>query len=251
MPGRRPVHPGPGRLTPSLRVHVKPLIFNLLLAFVFASLAAGQNTKYEFWPELDIYAHHGSRIRIVFVDSMNQDQSNRNGEGAFSYSFELAMQPVFRRELRQLDDIFRRRFLTFRAGYQYTTSFVSGDPSSEHRLIAETTARYPLPKKFVALDRNRGEFRFIKGQPYSMRYRNRLWLERDFKLAGLVFTPYIFDEIFYDTRYSAWTTNQATIGLQIPAGPHVVLEPYFCRQQDRRASQKYVNATGFTLNLYF
>jgi hypothetical protein len=84
-----------------------------------------------------------------------------------------------------------------------------------------------------------------------MRYRNRLWAERDLNLGRLVFTPYVYDEVFYDTRYSAWTTNRTAIGLQFPTGPHVVIEPYVLRQNDQRATPKHVNAFGFTLNLYF
>jgi len=44
----------------------------------------------------------------------------------------------------------------------------------ENRAIAETTARYPLPGKIVIADRNRGDFRFIKGQGFSDAVRNRL-----------------------------------------------------------------------------
>ena len=87
---------------------------------------------------------------------MNQDQSTRYREGGFTYFIDFAVRPVFRRELRQRDDVFRRKFLVFRAGYQYTTSFVSADSSSENRVIAEATTRVPLPGKVVMADRNRG-----------------------------------------------------------------------------------------------
>jgi hypothetical protein len=38
--------------------------------------------------------------------------------------------------------------------------------------MVETTTRWPLPWKLVIADRNRGDFRFIRGQPFSTRYRN-------------------------------------------------------------------------------
>jgi Protein of unknown function (DUF2490) len=225
-----------------------------ILAFLLTAAAsplAAQNVKDEFWPEFDIYVNQGSHLRIVFIDSLNQDQSSRDAQGSFSYFLDFALKPFFRRDLREREDVFRRRFLTFRAGYQYTTSFVNGDSSSENRIIADSTARYPLPAKIVVSDRNRGDFRFLKGQPFSMRYRNKLNVERDVRLGRFVFTPYAYDEIYFDTRYSAWNQNRYAFGLEIPAGPHVVLEPYYLRQTNTRTTPKLVNASGFTLNLYF
>ncbi len=186
---------------------------------------AGQNTKGEFWPEADIYVNCGSQVRLVFVDAFPQVQSADNRQGAFTYYFDIALKPAFRRELRRDEDVFRKRYLTFRAGYRYSTSLVNGDSSSENRIIAESTWRAPLPVpgKFVLVNRNRGEFRFEKERPFFMRYRNRIWLERDVELGGFVFTPYIFDEIFYDTSKSAWVPNRfaagvAAAGQQAPRG---------------------------------
>jgi hypothetical protein len=225
-------------------------ILGLLLTVAFFPLTA-QNAKDELWPEIDFYANLGDKFRVVFVDSFNQDQSTKNRQGAFTYFLDFALKPLFRRDLRDREDVFRRRFLTFRVGYRYSTSFESNDPSSENRAIVESTGRYPLPGKFVVTDRNRGEFRFIKEQPFSMRYRNRLTAERDVRLEGFVFTPYAYGEIFYDTRYSAWNQNRYAFGVQVPAGPHVVVEPYFARQHNSRSTTTLVNTLGLKLNLYF
>jgi hypothetical protein len=103
----------------------------------------------------------------------------------------------------------------FSAGYpQYRTSFVNADSTSENRGIVEFTSRFSLPGELVLADRNRAEFRFIKGQPFSTRYRNRL-------------------------------------GVQVPSGAHVVIEPYILRQNDSRSTPPHVDALGITLNLYF
>ena len=155
----------------------------LLLTAAALPLAA-QNSQGQFWPELDIFANRGDRLRIVFIDSFEGQKVQ------FGCYLDIALKPVFRRELRNRDDVFRRRFLTFRAGYQYSTAVANNDSSSENRAIAEATARYLLPGKLVVVDRNRGDFRFVKGQPFSMRYRNRLRVERDFAVAGLVLNLY-------------------------------------------------------------
>lgn len=79
-------------------------------------------------------------------------------------------------------------------------------------------------------DRSRGEMRFIRGKPFATRYRNKLELERDFAIGQLVYTPYINGEVFYDTRYGAWSQNRYSAGVQVPAGARIVLETYFLRQ---------------------
>jgi hypothetical protein len=227
------------------------LALAMLVLGEFGFQAAAQNTKDEFWPELGVYVQQGSTTRLVFVDSFNQDQNTRNATGAFTYYLDFALKPVLRPELRWRDDALRSRYLTFRAGYQYRTSFVNADSTSENRGIVEFTSRFPLPGELVLADRNRGEFRFIKGQPFSTRYRNRLRLDRDCKLGSFAFTPYVYDEIFYDTRYDAWIRNRYAIGVQVPSGAHVVIEPYILRQKDSRSTPPHVDAFGITLNLYF
>jgi hypothetical protein len=225
-------------------------ILALLLTGAALPLPA-QNSKDEFWPELAIYANRGQILRFVFIDSFDQDQSNRNQQGSFAYYVDVALKPVFRRELRERGDVFRRRYLTFRAGYQYTTTFVSGNPDSENRIIAESTSRYHLGAGFVASDRNRGEFRWIKAKPFSMRYRNKLMIERDCRVRGFGFTPFVYAEAYYDTRYAAWNRNRLAFGVQIPAGVHMRVDPYLARQQDTRATPRYVHALGLTWNLFF
>ncbi len=228
----------------------KALAFCLLSA-VWNVPAAGQSTGGEFWPELGIYVQQGQLIRLEFVASASSNPNTDSWQGNFTFYVESALKPVFRRQLRDEPDVYRNRYLTFRAGYRYRTSLTPGDPASENRVIIEVTSRYHLPWQLVASDRNRGEFRFIRGQAFSTRYRNRLRLERDIKSGSYVFTPYVDDEIFYDPRYDQWTPNRYAFGLQFPVGEHVVLEPYYLRQDGNRSNPPHINVFGFKVNLYF
>jgi hypothetical protein len=161
------------------------------------------------------------------------------------------LKPVFRRALRQQDDVFNKRFLSFQAGFRYISSFGNGLPYLEHRWIVDCTPRYPLPWNVVISDRNRGEMRFISGRPFATRYRNELQMERDFAIGHVVLTPYISGEGFYDTRYDAWTQNRYSAGVQVPAGAHVVLDTYFLRQNQSRSTAAHVNVFGLRLRFYF
>jgi len=223
------------------------LAFCLLSAGAWSAPAAGQSTGGEFRPELGIYVQQGKSIRLEFVASSSSNPNTDSWQGNFTFYVEAALKPVFRRELRDQPDVYRNRYLTFRASYRYRTSLTPGDSVSENRGILEVTSRYLLPWQLVFADRNRGEFRFIKGQAFS----NRLRLERDIKHGSFAFTPYVYDEIFYDTRYDQWTPNRYAFGFQFPVGPHVVLEPYYLRQDGNRSNPPHVNAFGLKVNFYF
>jgi hypothetical protein len=222
----------------------------LLVAACGVPLAA-QDTKAEFWPEADIFVNYGPRIRFLAIDSLSQDQNTKERQGSFSYYADFAMKPFFRRDLRGQEDVFRKRYFTFRAGFQYSTSFVTGDASSEKMIIAESTSRIPMPGKIVVFDRNRGDFRFVSGKAFSVRYRNRLWAERDVAVWRFAFTPYVNYEIDYDLSRSAWNPKRYAAGLQFPVQTHVVIEPNYTVQNDRLDLPHHIHAVGLTLGLYF
>ena len=138
-----------------------------------------------------------------------------------------------------------------RGGYLYQTGLSNGNSTSGHIGILELTPRYRLPLDFVIVNRNRGEFRFFKGQPFYTRYRNRLQLVRDIKRGQFVCTPYAWDEVFYDTRYGQWIRNRYAFGVQFVAGKHMVFDPYYMRQNGSHSNPTHLNAFGSKWNLYF
>ena len=226
--------------------------FILLLAFAaFIGPAAAQNTSEQYRPELGIYYQATPLIRVEFVEFLTDTQSTRQWQGNFAYYVEAALNPVLRRRLREHPDVYRDKYLTMRAGYRYDTGFNNGNTTSENRGIIEVNSRYLLPSDFVISDRNRGEFRSQKGKPFDTRYRNRLRLERDLKHGRFVCTPYVFDEIFYDTSYDRWTPNRYGAGAEFPAGRHMVFDGYYMRQNDSQSSPPHLNIVGFRWNLYF
>jgi Protein of unknown function (DUF2490) len=227
------------------------LVLCLVPVCAWSIPAAGQGASGEFWPEVGIYIQQGPAIRIEFVDSASSNPVTHDWLGNFTFYVETALKPVFRRQLIDRADVYRNRYLTFRGGYRYRTSLTPGGSVSENRGIVDVTSRYLLPWHLVVSDRNRGEFRFVKGQTFSTRYRNRLQVERDFKFGSFVCTPFVYDEIFYDSRYDQWTPNRYAFGVQLPVGPHVVLEPYYLRQDGNRSNPPHVNVFGFMFNLYF
>ena len=223
----------------------------LLWAAAWSIPAPAQNTAGQFWPELGYYIQQGDILRLEITQSGAIDKTASGSQGNFSVYVRAALKPVFRRELRDRPDVYQNRYLSFRAGYRYRTSLSDGGTASENRGIIELIPQYHLPWHLIISNRNRGEFRFIKGQSFSTRYRGRFQIERDFDLGRLVCTPYAYDEIFYDTRYDRWTPNRYAFGVQLPVGPHVILDPYYLRQHSSTSTPAHTNVFGFKVNLYF
>ena len=234
------------------KVPIHKCLIGLLLLTWFACKSAAQGVNDEFWPEVDGYFRLNEVTRLRLRTSFSANDETRTWQGDFGVHFDFALRPVFRRELRDDADVFRKRFLSFLAGYRYITSLGSGTPYLEHRWLVEMTSRFPAPGKLVLIDRHRGEMRFISSKGFSTRYRNKLQLERDFRpVGGFRFTPYAYGELFYDTRYDKWNRKRYAIGMRFPAGHHFVPELYFLHQNDSEKTPPHVNALGITLNFYF
>jgi len=214
-------------------------------------VSSAQDTVSEVRPEFDVYLPVTPMIRVNLTNYFRGNLTTDAWQTNTTFFVETALKPVLRRRLRQQPDVYRSRYLTFSAGYRYRADLTDSGSAHENRGILEFTSRYPLPGRLVISDRNRGEFRFIQGQTFSSRYRNRLRLEYDFERGRFECTPYGDFEIVYDTRFDRWTGRRYEFGGQFPIGSHVMLEPYYLRQDATQSAPNHVNAFGFKFNMYF
>jgi hypothetical protein len=98
---------------------------------------------------------------------------------------------------------------------------------------------------------------------FSARYRNRVTLEREFKLLNRRITPYGSAEVYYDSRFKTWNRNRLSVGTQIAlkhGAPlislihpkkQLVLDLYLMRQNDSRSQPSRVRALGMAFSIYF
>jgi hypothetical protein len=237
-----------------LRWHGRTALRNIGWAVILTGLpraSGAETTANEPWPELDAFININQVVRLVIPISIDRHDDTLARNASFGLQFDFALKPVFRRELRNQEDVFKKRFLSFRTGYRYTTTLNDHAPYTENRGIVELTARYLLPAEMVLSDRNRGDLRFIAGQNFSTRYRNKLQLERDFRIGQFVFTPYTSEEVFYDTRYDIWNRNRTSAGVEVPFSPNFVLDAYYTRQNDSRSTPPHTNVLGLKIELYY
>jgi hypothetical protein len=148
----------------------------------------------------------------------------------------------------------KRERATLGVGYRYGGPIANGDigGSQEHRFWAEGTFRLLLPAAILASDRNRFEARHLSGD-WSWRYRNQLELARSFRTGALRLVPLVRAEVFYDSRYDAWSRLRLEAGVQAEglAAERSMIELYLVRQDDDRSKTSPINGVGITLAFYF
>jgi hypothetical protein len=238
----------------SLAVSSMPVkwMLSLLLVLCPASLRA-QDTSNEFWPEVDVFLKLNDKSRLFFLYSATKlDNRQTYSDGSFGGHLDFYAVPLLgRRLLPKHTDPARSKSFMVRVGYLYSrTPSGSSDPFSEHTPTVETHWRFSLPGSLLLTDRNRVDFR-IKDGDYQPRYRNRLKLERTFKMGRLDVTPYAHAEAFYDWNFSKFHRFRYAAGAEVSLGRYFVLESYYLRQRDTATSPPHVNAVGAALQFYW
>ncbi len=215
------------------------------------SLLAQDNTRAEFWPETDIFVQLNAKSRLYFVYSATKtDDRQTYADGGLNINYDwygahtIMPKLVFR-------DPARTQLVMFRAGYQYTVTPEGSNPrSTEHTPTVEAHARAPLPWKILASDRNRFDLRLVDGR-FLPRYRNRVKVERTFKIGRFELNPYAHVEVFYDWRWNTFNRYRYAGGMEWSITKWLVLEGYNLTQRDTKSSPEWVNAEGVALQIYF
>jgi Protein of unknown function (DUF2490) len=233
-----------------MKVHVCRLICFVALTAAFTSGAQAQQDSEsvkQFWPEVDLYFPLNEKFRLFFLATTTKAEETRdNLEGQVGAHLDYHL----------------HKKVSLRTGYRYGFSLGGSDPFKENRIIFEQTLRQPLPLHVLLSDRNRQDLRWVNGE-FSARYRNRVTLEREFKVLDRAVTPYGSAEVFYDSRFNTWNRNRLVVGTQfafkrgaplislIHPKKQFVLDLYLTRQNDTRSQPQHVKALGIAFNIYF
>ena len=185
------------------------------LVVVSSGTCAHAQTTTQVWPEISAFTRLNDRMRFYFL-ATTVKESQRSTEGEFGPNFDFHLRP-FRDRKRlagfRLDES-KNRFLLLRVGYRYLDSF-SDDPN-EHRVVLEATPRYPLRGGVLVSNRGRVDVRFIDGG-YSWRFRSRLSVEKEFSIGPVRMNPYVRGEVFYDSRFDAWSGRSGSVERRFPS----------------------------------
>ena len=216
---------------------------------LFSLPARAQTSVAEFLPEIDTNIKLSSNVQFVF-----QAKETREGgdptQGEIGPSIEFYLKPLIKLKKISAFDLndAKSRPLVFSIGYRYVPS---GGKPTINRLEPVVTFRIPLPARILLSDRNRADLDWSSGN-FAWRYRNRVMLERRFTIRTYHPALYGSAEVFYDSRYSKWSSTNLYAGCLLPVGKRVEFDPYYEHENNtgKRPNQQ-VNAAGLVLNLYF
>jgi Protein of unknown function (DUF2490) len=211
------------------------IFFGLVLLSFPRNLAAQTSIK---WPRTDFQAW--TELELSHRLKPYADLSANN---SFRWS-EDAGHLVYRRVGADVN--FKlSKFLTLTPGYAfyYTDSTRIGF-SHENRLTFAATVGGSV-RRWKISDRNRVERRFTSSGD-SWRYRNRVEIQRPFKLAGHSFQADVWDEVFYDSAVKVWSRNRAAAGVDKEISSRLRVGLYLIHQNDGRTLPGDFNAVAVT-----
>jgi len=226
-----------------------------LLVSAFLLLTAGMAraqtpaAETEVWPKVSAFIELRPKTRLeIFAQRQNGEEfpyTQWNVGAMVSYR----MKRLVRLDDNDIDEE-NKRLLVLGAGYEYLQTTQSGNTKRENRIIFQGTGRHRPGAGFLLTDRNRLEFRWVNGV-YDFRYRNKLTVNRAFRVDKFRFTPYAAGELFRDRNHHSWGEDQYAFGVQLPYKKILMLDTYYLHQNCTTCSQQHINVLGLTLNLYF
>lgn len=233
--------------------HACVILLGLSVATIFCPSGAGQsqtsNTETEVWPDVDAHIQLPSNFRVLVFGGTEQaigfPYQQWYAAGGLGYQLKSILTP----HLENIDQD-KEHYLVFGGGYEFLRTIQSGKTSDENRIALDGVFSFRPTGRFLVLDRNRVEFRWIDGV-YSTTYRNKLLVERDFLLRRFRFSPYGSVEVFYNGAQSSWNQEWYYVGIQWPHKRIFMVDTYYQRQNCTGCTPTNWNVAGVTLNFYF
>jgi hypothetical protein len=221
-----------------VRSHRAGVVLAWLLLTAAPGLLWGQEERFEVWPELDVWVQLSPDWKLFFPLAISRARE-------VDYTEALVGAHV---------DYRFSHHLSARVGYRFLwapSEIGEENVYTEHRGVAEITARAYPGLGIVLLDRNRLDLRDIDGE-FSWRYRNRPRVERTFPLTrDRSVNPYAMVEIGYDSRFDVFNRVRLQVGAEYQFSRRLMLDTYFLRQWDDYSSVPRLYALGFAFNLMY
>lgn len=200
-------------------------------------------------PEVDIHHKLNPDVRVYF-------QAKQTREGGLPITAELGPSvEIYLKRLSGLVDIrafdkddSKTQLLVFSAGYRYLPY---PDAPSANRLEPYITINVGTKGRLLLSDKNRADLDWQNGD-FSWRYRNRVTVERPFKIRSYTLSPYISAEPWYTSQYEKWSTVSIFVGCLLPLGKHFDFVPYYEHQNNSgKKPNQQLNQFGPVLKVWF
>lgn len=216
------------------------------IILVLLSREAANGQTLQFLPEIDLDHKLNPKVRFVFQAKETREAGDPT-QAEIGPSVEFNIKPLISLKSISIFDL-ENRFAVFSIGYRYLPS---PDKPTVNRMLPIATFNLPLKGGMVIADRNRGDLDWSNGD-FTWRYRNRLSLERGFKIHTYQLKPYARAEFFYESKYKKWGTTALSAGCSLPVGKRVQFDPYYRHQNNTGPTpNQQLNQLGLIVSLYF
>jgi hypothetical protein len=210
-----------------------------LLIFIFAISVCAQSEPteprrdFQSWNEIELSVPLGKKVDLEFYGQfrLGRNLSHFVDERA---GFGISFKP--------------NKYLTIEPGYRRIAAQpVAGKSTRENRFSLEATVSVPVGK-FTVSDRNLVDRR-LRSSGNTTQYRNRLQVERPFKISDTEIKLFVSNEVFYDSVERAWIRNRFSIGVSRKFSQRYTGEIYYLRQNDGFSRPGDLNVIGTTLRV--
>ncbi|MGB6191816.1 MAG: DUF2490 domain-containing protein [Terracidiphilus sp.] len=220
-----------------------------LLPVCAVAVRAQEKTQTQFLPEIDVHYEFNSNARL-FVQAKDDRDGGDPTQFTFGPSILLYHKPLLKlKRILVFDlDTTKTRAFVLETGYRVITA---PNTAVENRMIQAVTFHYPLVVKILVTDRNRFDLDWQNGD-FTWRYRNKLTLERMFRIHSFRFAPFAAAEPFYESQYNKWASTDLYAGSTFVAGKHVQFGLYYEHENDTgKKPNTQKNYVGLQMQLYF
>jgi hypothetical protein len=142
---------------------------------------------------------------------------------------------------------------SWRVGVRYIWKEVDPPDTNETRGVLDLKWFKDLGNGWLLTDRNRIDIRKFEGvSSLSFRYRNRVQIEKPFKVFSQNWTGFTSYEIYYDSRYDEWGQRQRLIaGVSVPIKEWLAVDVFLGYHIETKPKNESGAALGIAFGLYF
>ena len=224
------------------------LLVFLAVVLVHPVPAQDHHVARQFDPTFTVDLDAG-RLRYDFYLGREKSEELEAGDTIFGAGASFRVKPLFKTFIDALDTD-KQHVLVVRVGYEFRHGGEEELDTNTHTGRVDGTFRWGFPKKILMTDRNRGELRWVDGDP-SFRYRNRLQFERPFTLFKRKVAPYGSAEAYWDSRFRSWNKFRYTGGVEFHAFWKATVDLYFTRERCVTCPDPHTDIIGVNTKFFF
>jgi hypothetical protein len=214
------------------------------------------STSLELWPEVDLWLRLSPSWRLSMFVPVTENIETHYREGTLILQADYGWGKTKRLVKRRMLDEDRARdmqTMVARGGYSHGQSLDDqGEAYQENMAFLEMHWRNPFKGHLLVSHRLRTDLRWLgEDHEFSVRWRYRLMVEKEFLAGRTSIIPYVSVEPNYDSRYDYVNRVRWIGGASVAWSPRFALESNFTYQHDSKSSVTNLCALSLILHVFF